>query len=176
MHRKINGFGIGGDVCPLFLYFKMDTNKIKTLIDEAIVANDALFLIDYSITNTGDIEVIVDGDKGVTLEECIRISRHIEHNLDREQDDFSLKVTTPDITKPLVHSRQYHKNIGRILKVQTKEEKFEGTLIKLENDKITLRWKAREPKPIGKGKHTVIKTAVIAIEDIIKTNVKIVYN
>ena len=145
-------------------------------MNEAIAANDELFLIDYSITNTGDIEVIIDGDKGVPLEECIRISRHIEHNLDRETEDFSLKVTTPDITMPLVHQRQYRKNIGRILKVQTKEEKLEGTLIKLETDKIMLRWKAREPKPIGKGKHTVTKMAEIAIEDILKAKVKIVYN
>ncbi len=145
-------------------------------MSEAVAANDELFLIDFSITNTGDIEVIIDGDKGVTLEECIRISRHIEHNLDRETEDFSLKVTTPDITMPLVHLRQYNKNVGRILKIQTQEEKLEGTLDKIENDKITLRWKAREPKPIGKGKHTVTKMAEIAIIDIIKARVKIVYN
>ncbi len=143
---------------------------------EALASNDELFLIDFTISNAGDIEVIVDGDNGVSLDECIRISRHIEHNLDREEVDFSLKVTTPDITKPIVHQRQYKKNIGRVLKIQTEKEKIEGKLIAMLNDNITLQWKAREPKPIGKGKHTVVKKEEVNISDIIKATVKIVYN
>ncbi len=154
----------------------MDTNKAKILLDEALALNNELFLIDFTISSAGDIEVVVDGDNGVPLNECIRISRHIEHNLDREIEDFSLKVITPDITKSLVHPRQYNKNIGRILKVQTNTEKLEGTLVALDTDKITLEWKAREPKPIGKGKHTVNKKAEIAIENITKATVKIIYN
>ncbi len=145
-------------------------------MEEALAVNNELFLIDFTVSTAGDIEVVVDGDKGVSLDECIRISRHIEHNLDREIDDFSLKVTSPDITKPLVNNRQYKKNIGRVLKVQTINESFEGLLIDVENDKIVLEWKAREPKPIGKGKHTVVKQAEIAIDDITKAVVKIVYN
>ena len=161
---------------PLFLYKKMDTNKVTTLLNEALALNDELFLIDFSISSAGDIQVVIDGDKGVTLEECIRVSRHIEHNLDREEDDFSLSVLTPDITKPLVNSRQYNKNIGRILKVKTSEETIEGTLVNVADDKVFLEWKTREPKPIGKGKHTVVKKAEIAIDDIIQAKVKIVYN
>lgn len=145
-------------------------------MNEALASNDELFLIDFSMSSAGDIEVVVDGDKGVSLDECIRISRHIEHNLDREVDDFSLRVITPDITKPLVHPRQYQKNIGRLLKIQTDKEKIEGTLVGLGENKITLQWKAREPKPIGKGKHTVTKKEDINIEDIVKATVKIVYN
>ena len=143
---------------------------------EALASNEELFLIDFTISNAGDIEVVVDGDNGVSLDECIRISRHIEHNLDREEVDFSLKVTTPDITKPIVHPRQYKKNIGRVLKIRTEEEKIEGTLVAMLNDNITLQWKAREPKPIGKGKHTVLKKEEVNISDIIKATVKIVYN
>jgi ribosome maturation factor RimP len=154
----------------------MDTKKVTTLLEEALAVNNELFLIDFTVSTAGDIEVVVDGDKGVSLDECIRISRHIEHNLDREIDDFSLKVTSPDITKTLVNNRQYKKNIGRVLKVQTINESFEGLLIDVENDKIVLEWKAREPKPIGKGKHTVVKQAEIAIDDITKAVVKIVYN
>lgn len=154
----------------------MDINKVQNLMNEAIASNTELFLIDFTVSNAGDIEVVVDGDKGVSLDECIRISRHIEHNLDREVDDFSLRVISPDITKPLVHPRQYVKNIGRTLKVQTETEKIEGKLIAIEGDKISLQWKAREPKPIGKGKHTVTKKEEIKIEDITKAIVKIVYN
>jgi len=154
----------------------MDRNKVENLIYEAVAFNDELFLINFTISNTGDIEVIVDGDVGVSLDECIRISRHVEHNLDREEVDFSLKVTTPDITKPIVHPRQYKKNIGRVLKIQTENKKIEGILTALVDDSINLQWKAREPKPIGKGKHTVLKKEEVKISDIIKARVKIVYN
>lgn len=154
----------------------MDVNKVRALMEEALEMNKELFLIDFSISTGGDIEVIVDGDKGVSLDECIRISRHIEHNLDREIEDFGLSVKTPDIMKPLVHTRQYKKNIGRKLKVTTQGENFEGTLICLKDEVITLEWKAREPKPIGKGKHTVTKQAEIAIKNIEKATVKIVFN
>jgi len=154
----------------------MDTNSVENLMKEALASNDELFLIDFTITNSGDIEVVVDGDKGVSLDECIRISRHIEHNLDREESDFSLRVTTPDITKALVHPRQYQKNIGRVLKVQTEQEKIEGTLVALDEGIITLQWKTREPKPVGKGKHTVLKKEELAIKNITKATVKIVYN
>jgi len=154
----------------------MDVNIVRALMEEALEVNQELFLISFSVSNGGDIEVIVDGDKGVSLEECIRISRHIEHNLDREIEDFGLSVKSPDIMKPLIHPRQYLKNIGRKLVVSTKGEKIEGTLLSIEDEKISLEWKAREPKPIGKGKHTVTKQAKIAIEDIEKATVKIVFN
>ena len=145
-------------------------------MNEALASNAELFLIDFSMSSAGDIEVVVDGDNGVSLEECIRISRHIEHNLDREVDDFSLRVITPDITQPLVNARQYHKNIGRTLKVQTEKEKYIGTLVSFDDNVITLEWKEKEPKPIGKGKHIVAKKKEIKLDEITKAIVKIVYN
>ena len=153
----------------------MDVNKIKDLVDEALAENTSLFLIDLAISSNNKIQVTVDGDDGVPLSECIRISRNVEHNLDREEEDFSLEVSTPDISHPLKEKRQYKKNINRILKVKTQEENFEGTLTKAAEEEIVLQWKAREPKPIGKGKVTVEKTATIAYKDIKEAKVKIVF-
>ena len=154
----------------------MDSDKVFNLISEALDSNKELFLINYHISPAGDIEVIVDGDKGVALEECIRISRHIEHNLDRETEDFSLMVTTPDITKPISHPRQYNKNIGRTLQIQTETEKLEGKLIAVHPDSIVLEYQKREPKTVGKGKQTVVKQDQIPFDQIIKAKVKIVFN
>jgi ribosome maturation factor RimP len=119
--------------------------------------------------------VIVDGDQGISLKECVRISRHVEHNLDREEEDFALEVTSPDITQPLTVERQYQKNINRILKVKTEEGEIEGTLVNVNDKGISLQWKAREPKPVGKGKVTVVKNATIAFENIIEAKVKITF-
>ncbi|WP_299669536.1 ribosome assembly cofactor RimP [uncultured Polaribacter sp.] len=153
----------------------MDQNKIKDLVDEALALNESLFLIDLSISLNNKIQVTVDGDNGVPLSECMRISRTINNNLDREEEDFSLEVSTPDISHALTKKRQYIKNIGRILKVKTAAEELEGTLVVADEDKIVLQWKAREPKPVGKGKVTVEKTATLAYKEIKEAKVKIVY-
>lgn len=153
----------------------MNTEKVKELLKEALAENDSLFLIDLSFLPGNKIHVVVDGDVGVSLNECIRISRKIEHNLDREEEDFALEVTTPDIAEPIKVQRQYLKNLNRILSVKTQDEKFEGTLTEVNEHNIVLNWKAREPKPIGKGKVTVEKTATLAYDEIIEAKVKIIF-
>ena len=154
----------------------MDQTAVKDLVDEALALNESLYLIDLSISVNNKIQVVVDGDIGVPLSECIRISRNVNDQLDREEEDFSLEVTTPDIAHPLKVKRQYIKNLNRILKVKTvEEEELEGTLVQADEDKIVLNWKAREPKPIGKGKVTVQKTATIEYKNIKEAKVKIVF-
>lgn len=154
----------------------MNREIITKLVDEALEENENLYLIELSFIANNKILVEVDGDTGVNLKECIRINRHIEQNLDREEEDFALEVTSVDITKPLKVQRQYLKNIGKTLKVKTFEnQKFEGALKNVDDNEITLEWKAREPKPIGKGKVTVVKTAVIAFKNIQEAKVKIIF-
>jgi ribosome maturation factor RimP len=153
----------------------MNESKIRDLVDEALAENESLYLIDLVISSNNKIQVTVDGDNGVNLSECVRISRNVEHNLDRDEEDFSLEVTTPDISHPLKIKRQYKKNINRILKVKTELENFEGTLTSVNEEEIELKWKAREPKPIGKGKVTVEKKVTIPYKDIKEAKVKIVF-
>ena len=154
----------------------MDKEKVKNLVNEALLENSELFLIDLSFLPDNKIYVEVDGDKGVSLKECIRISRAVEHNLDREEEDFSLEVTSPDVSKPLKVQRQYLKNLGRILMVKMNNgTQYEGSLKEVSKEFIVLEWKAREPKPVGKGKVTVVKTAEILLKDIVEAKVKIIF-
>jgi len=151
----------------------MERDIVKKLVDEAIFENQELFLIDLKISSDNKIIVIVDGDKGISLKECMRISRHVEHNLDRDTIDFSLEVTSPGATEPLMNRRQYIKNLGRTLEIKTETAKFEGKLVKTDENEIIIEWKTREPKPIGKGKVTVTKTVVLPYRDIKQAKVKI---
>ncbi|MEL6916346.1 MAG: ribosome assembly cofactor RimP [Bacteroidota bacterium] len=154
----------------------MFKDKVITLLEEALTENESLFLIDFSINADNRIHVVLDGDKGVTLQDCMVISRAIEHNLDREEEDFSLEVTSAGATSPLTMARQYKKNIGRKLEVRTLEGNYKGELTAAENDSITLEWKAREPKPVGKGKVTVQKKQQIAISEIQEAKVLLNFN
>jgi len=152
----------------------MFRETVKSLLDEGLEQRDDLFLIDFDISGDNAIKIVIEGDQGVLVEDCMFISRAIEHNLDREEQDFSLEVLSAGATTPLTHKRQYKKNIGRTLSVQTTNDKtIEGTLTQADDQKILLEWKSREPKPVGKGKVTVKKQADIAYSDISKAQVVI---
>ncbi|GLU42718.1 ribosome assembly cofactor RimP [Allomuricauda sp. NBRC 101325] len=140
--------------------------KVESLLNKALEENPSLFLIDFTVGGDNTIRVILDGDNGVNLQDCMNVSRAIEHNLDREEEDFALEVTSAGATSPLELPRQYKKNIGRKLKVRTTSEELEGKLVETSEDHITLEWKAREPKAVGKGKVTVQKKQQIAFSDI----------
>jgi len=151
--------------------------KVKELLNIALDNNKSLFLIDFSISNGNQIRVIIDGDQGVTVKDCIAVSREIEHNLDREETDFSLDVASAGVSEPLVNVRQYIKNVGRKLAVKTKDgDLVEGNLTKADSKEIILQWKAREPKPIGKGKITVQKELVLDYKDIVEAKVMVTFN
>ena len=147
---------------------------IQNLLAEVLSFHPDLFLIDLHIDNQLKVQVILDGDHGVSLEQCIKVSRHIEHQLDRELNDFSLEVSSAGATHPLQMIRQYKKNIGRKLLVHTTDnDNYKAILKQADDEQITLEWKAREPKPIGKGKHTVVKQLQVPYNQIEKATVQI---
>ncbi|AUP78919.1 ribosome assembly cofactor RimP [Flavivirga eckloniae] len=151
----------------------MFKSTVTDLLEAALIERPDLFLIDFTIQGDNQIKVIIDGDNGVLVEDCMFISRAIEHNLDREEQDFSLEVMSAGATSPLVHKRQYKKNLNRVLKVKMASDELEGTLTEATDNDIKLEWKVREPKPIGKGKVTVKKEANIAYENIVEAKVMI---
>jgi len=165
--------GDEGTQSPLFLYKKMFKDIVKDLLEKGLEERNDLFLVDLSIASDNTIKIIIDGDQGVAVEDCMFISRAVEHNLDREEQDFSLEVASAGATSPLINKRQYIKNLGRTLDVKTKSDTIEGKLIQATENEITLQWKSREPKPVGKGKVTVQKQADIAYENIVEAKVMV---
>ncbi len=140
--------------------------KVLQLLNEGLEEKPTVFLIDLTITDAFKIIVTLDGDNGVVLQDCIDISRAIEHNLDREEQDFSLEVASVGVGSPLKLVRQYKKNIGRTLIVKLATTTIEAELVAANDVFITLAWEAREPKKIGKGKETVQKEQEIPYSDI----------
>lgn len=142
-------------------------NKVQELLEAVLAEREHLFLIDLSINEANKISIVLDGDFGVNLQDCIDISRAVENKLDREEQDFSLEVASAGVSSPLKLVRQFKKNIGRTLKVKTiASEEVEAKLTAADDEKITLEWKAREPKKIGKGKETVEKKINLPYESI----------
>ncbi|GAB1857830.1 ribosome assembly cofactor RimP [Flavobacteriaceae bacterium MHTCC 0001] len=151
----------------------MFKDTVQELLNNALTERQDLFLIDFEVNAANHIKITLDGDNGVLVEDCMFVSRAIEHNLDREAQDFSLEVMSAGATSPLVNKRQYKRHVNRTLNVKTASENIEGVLTKASEDTILLEWKAREPKPVGKGKVTVKKQANVAYEDIVEAKVMI---
>ncbi|MCC1482984.1 ribosome assembly cofactor RimP [Winogradskyella immobilis] len=152
----------------------MFKKKVEDLLNIGLEEREDLFLISFSIGADNAIKIVIDGDNGVLVEDCMFVSRAIEHNLDREEEDFSLEVLSNGAASPLTLPRQYKKNVGRDLEVKTNDNKtIEGKLVEADEKDIQLTWKAREPKPVGKGKVTVIKEETVAYENIKEAKVKI---
>jgi ribosome maturation factor RimP len=127
LHRRIIE-GLGDGKSPILLIIKMITKeKIQNLVEE--VLSDDQFIVDITVGAANQISVSVDSDAGISIGECVQISRHIENSLDRETEDFSLEVSSPGLSLPLKVVRQYLKNIGREVEVVTTEgEKQKGIL------------------------------------------------
>ena len=140
--------------------------KVEQLIKESLQEKPEIFLVDLTISDSFKIIISLDGDNGVNLQDCIDISRAVENNLDREEQDFSLEVASVGVGSPLKFKRQYIKNIGRTLIVKLESDKIEAQLVDANDEFITLEWQAREPKKIGKGKETVQKKLEIPYSDI----------
>jgi ribosome maturation factor RimP len=137
---------------PLFIKNMTFKEKVNKLLVEALVDKPSLFLIDLTITDAFKVIVSLDDDNGVALQDCIDVSRAIESNLDREEQDFSLEVASVGVGSPLKLIRQYKKNVGRTLIVKTVKENLEAELVEANDDFVILAWEAREPKKLERGK------------------------
>ncbi|SDQ35128.1 ribosome maturation factor RimP [Chryseobacterium soldanellicola] len=148
--------------------------KIEELLNEFLETRKDLFLIDLKFSAGDDITVILDGDNGVTLQDCLDASRAVEFNMDREEHDFSLQVMSAGLSEPLSTPRQFNKNLGREIEVMLEDaSKIEGELAKVDDEKITLVLRYRKPKEIGKGKVDVEEEKEIPYSEIKKALVVI---
>ncbi|WP_312090326.1 ribosome assembly cofactor RimP [Chryseobacterium sp.] len=148
--------------------------NIETLLNDFLETRKDLFLIDLKFSASDDITVILDGDNGVSVQDCLDASRAIEFNMDREEHDFSLQVMSAGLSEPLSIPRQYQKNIGREIEVLLNDSsEIEGELAMVDEEKITLILRYRKPKDIGKGKVDVVEEKEISYTEIKKALVVI---
>ncbi len=124
------------------------TSQIKTLFEQW-QKDELVFLVDLTVKPGNKITVLIDRIGGLNITDCVEFSRFIEANLDREKDDFELSVSSPGADAPFKVLKQYQKNIGRNVKIITKDDQIvTGKLIKQEGNSIEI-----EPE---KGKKTKV--------------------
>ena len=148
--------------------------KVEQLIAEGVEGTD-IFLVKLTVSSSNDINVLLDSDSGLTLSDCRSISRAIESSLDREDEDFSLTVSSAGVGEPLI-LRQYKKNVGRKVRVTLIDgEIIEAKMVAADDKGVELEWKSREKKPTGKGKVTVVNKRLLDYQSIKQTIVLITF-
>ncbi|MDB5015557.1 MAG: ribosome assembly cofactor RimP [Mucilaginibacter sp.] len=146
--------------------------KVRELVEEKISDKPNLFLVDVKMHSNGKLMILVDGDVGIGIDDCVAISRHVGFHLEEENviaTAYNLEVSSPGIDAPLTSLRQYVKNIGRNLAIKMADgTKREGKLNGITEDAIIIEEKIKE-----KGKKAELVESVIPINQITETKVLI---
>ncbi len=147
--------------------------KIESLISEKLEGTD-FFIVSIDISPKNKILVEIDGDNGFPINECINFSRQIENNLDREEEDFSLEVSSPGLNKPLRLTRQFLKNIDKSVVAKTTEgEKITGKLLSASDEKIVIQTSRKERLEKKKKKVEITEDIELLRENILETKLVI---
>jgi ribosome maturation factor RimP len=136
--------------------------------------NESQFLVDVVVSSKQGpqkVTVMLDGDHGITIDDCAAISRKLLSVLEDQGDigdNFTLEVTTPGVDHPLKMKRQYIRNIGRMVKVQRTDKTVEqGKLAAVNEDTLALE---REEK---NGKVKELRKIVVPFSEIERAIVQI---
>ena len=157
---------VGNQRFPILLLTNMvNKAKIEELVKEKL--DEKAFLVDVQVSASNVIKVFVDSFDGFTIDRCVEISRHVEHSLDRESDDFELQVSSPGLTENFKVKEQYLKNVSREVEVITSEgAKHTGLLKEANSDFILLETSAREKVEGHKKKQLIVRKHQIEYSDI----------
>jgi ribosome maturation factor RimP len=147
-------------------------NRVKELVEEKIADRPELFLVEIKMLLNNKLIIHVDGDEGISIQDCAAISRHVGFHLEEEnvlEKAYNLEVSSPGVGEPLKLKRQYNKNVGRLLSVKLADGIVkEGKLLSLTDNEITIEENVKE-----KGKKAYLAETTISFDQIIETKVLI---
>ena len=118
--------------------------KVKAIVEQYI-RGTKVFLVGVVVRPGNMIRVHVDQPGGISIDKCVDISRHLNRELDRDVEDFSLEVSSPGIGTPFRVRQQYEKNMGQEIKVVLEDgTRMKGTLESVTDEGIILNSKKGE--------------------------------
>jgi len=132
----------------------IDKNLIEKLVKERLEEDQ--FVVSISVSESNRIDIFIDGYSGLSIDMCVAVSRHVEHSLDRENEDFSLQVSSPGLSEKFRVKEQYIKYKGKAIEIVTIDDaELEGKLLDADDAGIVLETSVKE-KPEGARKKIVV--------------------
>ncbi len=139
---------------------------IQSIVEQKIQGTN-LFVVEIRTDTANNISVFLDGENGVTIDQCVELSRHIENTLDREVEDFSLEVSSAGIGEPFKVYRQYVKAIGKEVEVLFSTGiKLSGTLTQVNENNFEIQYIKKEKPEGAKRPKLVEKIELISFDDV----------
>ena len=134
----------------------MNASVILDAINDEIVARGC-FIVDISVSKDNDIVLTVESEEGtIELDDCVALSRYFETKFDREEEDYSLTVSSAGLDQPFKVYKQYLKAVGTKVEVSLKGgKKMVAELEAADQESITLKYVAKEPVEGKKKKELV---------------------
>jgi len=131
-----------------------DPSRLITLV-EPIVEQAGAELVDLEVAGSYGRPVVrayVDTEEGITLDECARLSRLLEAELERSgavPERYVLEVSSPGIERPLTRRAHFERFVGHAVDVRLYakrdgRKKFMGTLEGVENGERGFRIVVRD--------------------------------
>ena len=150
-------------------------SKIETLIEEFLFGTD-LFLVELQVK--GVLMVVrIDGDNGVGIKDCVKLSKHLESNLDRDVTDFKLDVTSAGVGKPFKLHRQYLNHRGKLVEVTSANGvKTTGVLMEVKDDHILLKENNRKETIRKQEKDYQEELREFSLDEISETRATVQFN
>lgn len=150
--------------------------RVRKLAQERIDELDSgLFIVEIRISPSSSIQLELDKEEGyVSIDECVSVSRNIEHNLDREKQDFELHVSSAGLDKPLRVIEQYRKNLGKeVVVLRHDGEKMKGKMLEVTDKEIVLENTRKERVEGKKKKVEIIEQVTWPMSEIKETKIVI---
>ena len=156
----------------------MDTSteieKIEEFVKGFIEDKEELFLVDVKIAPGNKVTVLLDGDKGITIDNCTAINKALYKFIEEKEvfgnNNFSLEVSSFGVDRPLQLLRQFKKNIGRTVEVMMNDgTKSEGILTDANENEIKIE------QQTGKGNKMTKQMTTILFNQIKHTTVLITF-
>ena len=144
----------------------IDKFKVLDIVKDVLEGSDK-YLINMKITPDNRIFVDIDGDNGINIDDCIEVSRAIESQLDRDEEDFELNVSSAGADSPLKMPRQYRRHVGRELNVTPFDgEQVEGTLMEADDQHFVIKIKGKKKESAREVSFTYedVKTAKVVVK------------
>jgi ribosome maturation factor RimP len=93
------------------------------------------------------VRVYIDAEKGITVEDCARVSEQVSGVLDVEDPitgEFTLEVSSPGMDRLLFRLDQYPAYVGEVLELRLRtpfegRRKFKGVLTGIEGEDVVIR-------------------------------------
>mgnify|MGYP003966823995 CR=1 FL=1 len=145
----------------------MDNATLTTLVQEQLDQLDA-FAVELNLGSDMHIKVHADLNEGhISVAQLRQITRAIKGELGEDFEDYSIEVSSPGMFTPFVVEAQYKKNIGRsVVATMLNGNEHKGKLTAYDGESVTLTWRERVPKPVGKGKVTTDMSVTLTLTDI----------